>query len=81
MFVCACLLVCLCMRGPGTVVALVTMGRKEGWPSEWFMGGGRIVVEGKEWLAQGSSPSVRGHRGSPATAGTGRAGEKKDPFS
>lgn len=47
MFVCACLLVCMCMRGPGTVVALVTMERKQGWPSEWLIGGGRIVVGGK----------------------------------
>lgn len=36
---------------------------------------------GTEWSAQGSSPSVRGHRGTPGTTGSWRAGEKKDPFS
>lgn len=29
------------------MVALVTMGKKQGWPSEWFIGGGRRVVERK----------------------------------
>lgn len=79
-----CVFVCV-YEGPGTVVVLVTMGKEpEWWPSEWFIGGGWVIVgerSGTEWLAQGSSPNVRGQRGTPATAGTGVAEEKKDPFS
>lgn len=39
-----CVFVCV-YEGPGTVVVLVTMGKEpEWWPSEWFIGGGWVIV-------------------------------------
>lgn len=71
MHVCAYVCMCACVlvyEGPGTVVALVM-----GWSSEWLSEDGWLREEevGTEWLARGSSPNVGGHRGNPATTGTG----------